>query len=107
MNDNSFNRIQISCAALQHNYFLIKKRVKTGVPVMAMVKADAYGHGMVMAAKAFARAGCTSFGVAELREAVILRKAGVQGDIYVTIGFAPEDTGLHLATSTDTCHLQL
>ena len=61
---------------------------------MAMVKADAYGHGMVMAAKAFGQAGCTVFGVAELREAVLLREAGIQGDIYVTIGFAEMDADL-------------
>lgn len=61
---------------------------------MAMVKADAYGHGMVMAAKAFERAGCRTFGVAELREAVLLRQAGIQGDIYVTLGIAEEDAGL-------------
>lgn len=62
--------------------------------MMAMVKADAYGHGMVMAAKAFQRAGCSIFGVAELREAVLLRQAGIPGEIYVTLGFAEEDTGL-------------
>jgi alanine racemase len=61
---------------------------------MAMVKADGYGHGMVKAAKAFGRAGCTTFGVAELREAILLRQAGIQGDIYVTIGFAVEDAEL-------------
>lgn len=61
---------------------------------MAMVKADAYGHGMVMAAKAFGQAGCTIFGVAELREAVMLREAGTPGDIFVTIGFAEMDAGL-------------
>ncbi len=61
---------------------------------MAMVKADGYGHGMVMAAKAFERAGCVTFGVAELREAVLLREAGICGDIYVTIGIAKEDAEL-------------
>ena len=61
---------------------------------MAMVKADGYGHGMVKAAKAFSTVGCTTFGVAELREAVLLRQAGLRGDIYVTIGFAQEDAGL-------------
>jgi alanine racemase len=49
---------------------------------------------MVMAAKAFAHAGCNSFGVAELREAVLLRQAGIRGAVYVTIGFAEEDAGL-------------
>jgi len=80
--------------ALQHNYAFIQKRAGAGIPVMAMVKADAYGHGMVPAAKAFERAGCRAFGVAELREAVLLRQAGIQGSIYVTIGFAEEDAGL-------------
>lgn len=94
MYDNSFNCIKINCTALQNNYTFIQKRAGAGIPVMAMVKADGYGHGMVMAAKAFSQAGCTTFGVAELREAVLLRQAGVGGDIYVTIGFAREDAEL-------------
>jgi alanine racemase len=94
MNTQSFNRIKINCTALQQNYAFMQKKAGAGVPVMAMVKADGYGHGMVMAAKAFQRAGCRTFGVAELREAVLLRQAGMRGDIYVTIGFAEEDTGL-------------
>lgn len=94
MYTTSFNSIKINCTALQRNYTLLQKKAGVGVPVMAMVKADGYGHGMVMAAKAFQRAGCRAFAVAELREAVLLRQAGIQGDIYVTIGFAEEDTGL-------------
>jgi alanine racemase len=94
MYNNSFNCIKINCTALQNNYTIIKKRAGAGIPVMAMVKADGYGHGMLMAAKAFERAGCTTFGVAELREAVLLRQAGIRGDIYVTIGFSEEDAGL-------------
>ena len=94
MYDNSFNNIKINCSALQNNYAFIQQKAGAGVPVMAMVKADAYGHGTVMAAKAFSRAGCTAFGVAELREAVLLREAGIQGDIYVIIGFAEIDAGL-------------
>ncbi len=94
MNEKSFNCIRVSSSALQHNYTVIKNLAGTDVPVMAMVKADAYGHGMVMAARAFARAGCGTFGVAELREAVILREAGIKGAIYVTLGFLPEDIEL-------------
>ena len=94
MDDSSFNCIKINCTALKNNYTFLQEKAGSGVPVMAMVKADGYGHGMVMSAKAFSRAGCTSFGVAELREAVILRRAGIRGDIYVTIGFAAEDVGL-------------
>lgn len=94
MNKKSFNCVHVSNSALQHNYTLVKNLAGADVPVMAMVKADAYGHGMVMAAQAFARAGCVTFGVAELREAVILRDAGIKGAIYVTLGFLPEDVEL-------------
>lgn len=94
MSDKSFNCIRIDTKALQANFSIIRKIAGDRVPVMAMVKADAYGHGMVMAAGAFARAGCTVFGVAELREAVLLRQAGISGDIFVTLGFAAEDTEL-------------
>ena len=94
MNEKSFNCIRVSSSALQHNYTVIKKLAGPDVVVMAMVKADAYGHGMVMAARAFAQVGCSAFGVAELREAVILREAGIRGAIYVTLGFLPEDVEL-------------
>jgi alanine racemase len=94
MYDTSFNSIQINCTALQDNYTFIRQKAGGDVPVMAMVKADGYGHGMVMAARAFARAGCERFGVAELREAVLLRQAGMRSEIYVTIGVAEEDAGL-------------
>jgi len=94
MYNDSFNCIKINCTALQNNYTIIKKRAGAGIPVMAMVKADGYGHGMVKAAKAFERVECTMFGVAELREAVLLREAGIRGDIYVTIGFSEENTNL-------------
>lgn len=92
MTDKSYNCIRIDTKALQNNFAAIRKIA--GVPVMAMVKADAYGHGMIMAARAFARAGCGHFGVAELREAVLLREAGLAGEIFVTLGFAAEGAEL-------------
>jgi len=91
MKENSYNRVLISSAALQHNYNYIKAKVAAGVKVMAMVKADAYGHDMVRAAKAFAGAGCDIFGVAELCEAVRLREAGIVGQIFVMLGFEAGD----------------
>jgi len=94
MIEESFNCVSISSSALQNNYNYIRNIVGKRVEVMAMVKADAYGHGMVMAAKAFAHAGCHIFGVAELREAIVLRKAGIKGDIFVTLGFNAEDVDL-------------
>jgi alanine racemase len=91
MSITSFNCVQVDETALIGNYRRIREQA--GVTVMAMVKADAYGHGMVESARAFARAGCSCFGVAELGEGVLLRQAGLTGDIFVTIGFAPADAG--------------
>jgi len=96
MEENSYNRVSISSAALQHNYNYIKAKVASGVKIMAMVKADAYGHGMVRAAKAFAGAGCDIYGVAELCEAIRLREAGVTGRIFVMLGFEAEEVGSFL-----------
>jgi len=63
-----------------------------------MVKGDGYGHGMVEAAGAFFEAGCRTFGVAELCEGVKLRQAGLEGEIFVMVGFLPEQAG-HFFTS--------
>ncbi len=58
---------------------------------MAMVKGDGYGHGMLQSAAAFADAGCRTFGVAELAEAVALRQSGISGAIFVMLGFEPDE----------------
>lgn len=87
MGISSFNRITVDTEALEHNYRLISSRVADHVTVMAMVKSEAYGHGLITAAQAFARAGCSSFGVAELGEGVELRESGCEGDIFILLGF--------------------
>lgn len=61
---------------------------------MAMVKADAYGHGLVETAEIFNNLGCDTFGVAEMREAVLLRSAGITGEIFVTLGFEADEAEL-------------
>jgi len=94
MEEHSFNCVKVSRSALQNNFRFIQKSAAAGAEVMAMVKADGYGHGMVMAARAFGDAGCEIFGVAELCEGVILRKEGIEGRIFVTIGFDKEDVEL-------------
>jgi len=53
----------------------------SSTPVMAVVKADAYGHGLVPVAKAALDAGASSLGVALLEEAITLRKAGITAPI--------------------------
>ena len=76
--------VRIDTAALQHNL----RKTKALAPnskTLAMVKADAYGHGLVCVAKALKEAD--AFGVACLEEAVILRKAGIKTPIVLIEGF--------------------
>lgn len=62
--------------------------------LMAMIKADAYGHGAVETAKALLNEDCNRFGVGEIREAVLLRDAGIKAEIFIMLGFEPELTPL-------------
>ncbi len=57
--------------------------------MLAVLKANAYGHGAVLTARALELAGCGRFAVACLSEAVELRVAGVAGEIVVLGGFLP------------------
>ena len=62
---------------------------KAGVPVMAIVKADAYGHGAIQVARQL-RDCCAFFGVSSMLEALELRKAGVQTPILILGHIPPE-----------------
>ena len=59
------------------------KHLKTlaGVDLMAVVKADAYGHGLIPVAQAALAGGATSLGVALLEEAITIREAGITAPI--------------------------
>jgi alanine racemase len=73
----------IDLAALRHNLAQLRQVLQPGTAVMAMVKADAYGHGAGPVALALMRCGVTWFGVATPAEALALRAAGVSGGILV------------------------
>lgn len=79
---------EINLSNLRHNLEEIKKIVPPGCTIMAVVKADAYGHGSVMVAKCLQKAGVRSFAVAELEEAITLRKSGIKGEILI-LGYTP------------------
>ncbi len=65
-------------------------RKYTGAKVIAVVKADAYGHGVVEMAKAYQSAGVDCFAVACLQEAIELRDAGIEKDILI-LGATPAE----------------
>ncbi|MBP3684271.1 MAG: alanine racemase [Oscillospiraceae bacterium] len=73
-------RVKIDLDALSDNFDAIRK--KAGVPVMAVVKADAYGHGAVQVARLLADR-CAFFGVSSMLEAMELRKAGLENPILI------------------------
>ena len=83
-------RAEIDLAAIKHNFREAKKAVGEKVHVMAVVKANAYGHGLVRVAQAASQAGAASFGVAIPEEGAILRDAGLVEQIHVLTEAASE-----------------
>ena len=81
-------RIIINLDAAIHNFKIVKKFAPRS-KIMAIVKADAYGHGLLRMAEALK--GSDAFGVAGLEEAVSLRDAGYKGRIVLLEG--PFDSG--------------
>jgi alanine racemase len=86
----SFNRVEIDLSALQENFLNIQRTVGPQVKIMAVVKSDAYGHGLVACSKALNRAGARTFGVAEVWEGAKLREAGLESEIVVLLGGTSE-----------------
>jgi alanine racemase len=82
-------RIRVDLDALTHN--LKALRAFAGVPVMGIVKANAYGHGLVPVALHLQAQGVEQLGVAFLEEGVALRRAGIRLPILVMGGiFGPQ-----------------
>ena len=81
--------VEIDRAALRANYAALGAYTN-GAKIMAVVKADAYGHGAVEVAHTLQLEGCAHFGVANLAEANQLRTAGLRERIYLLGGFLAE-----------------
>ena len=95
----SHNTIEINLTALTENYAAIQRKVGPNVKILAMVKSDGYGHGLVQVAQAVAGVGASSFGVAEVEEGIALRDAGISGEIVVLLGSAAYREIIHYALS--------
>ena len=74
---------EISLSALKHNIAEIRKLLKPKVRYMAVVKANAYGHGAVAVSRAAVEAGADYLAVANLKEALELREAGIVSPILI------------------------
>jgi alanine racemase len=88
---------RIDLSRLSENIKLLKKKSKTNL--LAVVKADAYGHGLVEVAKAAEIAGADWLGVALLEEAITLRKNGIK--IPVLAWLVPPGSDFQSAVDLD------
>jgi len=82
---------EIDLGAILYNLHQIRNRVDKDIKIMAIVKADAYGHGMKEVSQAVARKGIDYFGVVSLDEARTLREAGIKKNIIVLGAILPEE----------------
>ncbi len=73
---------EIDLSAIEHNLKELKKKINDGVKVLAVVKADAYGHGAVEVARDIQN-DVDYFAIAELGEALELRKAGIKKPVLI------------------------
>ncbi len=85
---------EVDLEALAHNAGVLQKALSPGQKLMAVVKADAYGHGAVPVCRRLWKSGVRAFAVACLSEGVALRKAGIRGTILILGCTRPEDAPL-------------
>lgn len=80
----------VDLSALEENVRALRAHAPSAA-LMAVVKADAYGHGLLPAARAARRAGATWLGVAQMGEAFTLRDNGIQGRVFTWLNVPGAD----------------
>jgi len=80
--------VEVDTDALANNVRLMKQHIGDSVTLMAVVKADAYGHGALRAARTALLNGATHLGVSSVQEALQLRDAGITAPI-LTMNYTP------------------
>ncbi len=87
MPDRDTNRgtcwIDIDLAALRSNFHIVGNHLEGKPPILAVVKANAYGHGAVPVSRTLLEEGASILGVATVDEARELRQGGIQGRILI------------------------
>lgn len=86
--------LEISLENLTDNYRLLTESMPMGCKCMAVVKADAYGHGAIQVAQTLSRIGCDTFAVASIEEGIALRNADITGKILILGYTMPRDAFL-------------
>lgn len=94
------SRARVDLRAIASNVETLR-RTAGGAAVMAVVKADGYGHGMLPAARAALAGGARWLGVAQLGEALALRAAGIQAPLLAWMFTPGEDLDTPLLAGVD------
>ncbi len=76
--------LEINSRAIENNARRLKEIIGAPTELMAMVKANAYGHGAVQSARAALRGGASWLGVVSVGEALELRAAGIDANIFIS-----------------------
>jgi len=83
------NWAEVSLSALRNNFRVLQQHLGPQVTICAVVKCNAYGHGVEECAPALQQAGATWFGVTSTDEGVVLRECGITARILVMCGLYP------------------
>lgn len=83
------NWAEVSLSALRHNFRVVQQHVGAEVTVCAVVKCNAYGHGVEECAPALEQEGAKWFGVTSTDEGIVLRACGITGRILIMCGLYP------------------
>src|ERR1700756_288118 len=83
------NWAEVSLSALRHNFRVLQQHVGPQVTICAVVKCNAYGHGVEECAPALEQAGASWFGVTSTDEGIVLRDCGISARILVMCGLYP------------------
>ncbi len=78
---------EIDLNKLKKNFLAVRDHISSRTKILAVVKANAYGHGSIAVSKLFGQLGADYFGVAIVEEAIELREAGIDKPILVLGGF--------------------
>lgn len=92
---------EIDLDAARDNYTYIQSRLSPGCRIMAVVKADAYGHCVQRIARVYDEAGVTWFAVSNLEEALQLRQMGLRQRILI-LSYTPPEAVTALAAENIT-----
>ena len=87
----------VDLSAIKHNLKVERQRMPADQVLFAVVKADAYGHGLVPVAVTAQEAGADGFCVALIDEAVALRQVGITKPILI-LGITPADEAVYMAS---------